>query len=192
MMTRLLACISARRSLASKCRLRRTAVLLLLHSSLLSAKICDFGVLTLAAAALDLVHWIFVPAARSLTTECRLQRVAALDLPHWSFVASFPRHCFGKQLFSEAGHCSLLPYSSCSRDRRRKRVRHRGLLWGGGASQARAVCLPRFRCPQRVQGSQRSGVTIAQLISVIEDFALDLLRWILVVAARFLASECRP
>ena len=57
----------------------------------------------------------------------------------------------------EAGHCSLMPYSSRSRDRRRKRVRHRWLLWGGGASQARALCLPRFRCPQRKQGSQRSG-----------------------------------
>ena len=52
-----------------ECRLRRTTVLVLLHSSLLFAKICDFGVLTLAAAALDLAHWIFVPAARSLTTE---------------------------------------------------------------------------------------------------------------------------
>ena len=52
-----------------ECRLRRTTVLVLLHSSLLFAKICDFGVLTLAAAALDLAHWIFVLAARSLTTE---------------------------------------------------------------------------------------------------------------------------
>ena len=56
-----------------------------------------------------------------------------------------------RQLIVEAGHCSLMPYSSRSRDRRRKRVRHRWLLWGGGASQARALCLPRFRCPQRKQ-----------------------------------------
>ena len=61
-----------------------------------------------------------------------------------------------RQLIVEAGHCSLMPYSSRSRDRRRKRVRHRWLLWGGGASQARALCLPRFRCPQREQAAKES------------------------------------
>ena len=36
--------------------------------------------LYVGAAALDLLHWIFATAARSLTSECRLWPAAATDL----------------------------------------------------------------------------------------------------------------